>query len=219
MSSKRYIAALVMVAVGIGSWLALRESKSSATAVDVVRPTPLPGHAADGVADVLRVPVEPSSIATPGEPAGTGPIEPEPAAPAAREPWHAAFPRARVPQEVFERKYAGLGHEDLRRARDALYERWTAIKDANIDERYRLGLFERRPTYIGGMPGSDKPGFALDQHAGDPIARLYVTKDSSEAHIVVLPLEEYPELYDLCDEWAWLMQQVSQVESQEKQQG
>jgi hypothetical protein len=191
-----------------GQVAAIDSPPSSSVAV-----APSNAVASDAVAPASRVPLSsPELVEVAAEPA---PAAPPPAPPVAAEltvkaepePWEIPQERIPVPISVFEEKYAHATRDELRNAMEARLELLNQRKLAAFDARVASGSYERR-QHLAGMGPQGQPGFSVKQTTGLMIRLGSTGDDPGHSQVTWLPYDEYPNLYDLQDEWRWLAQKV-----------
>ena len=109
-------------------------------------------------------------------------------------------PRERISASVFAEKYSATDPEGRAAARAAIEQALVNEKKTAFDARREAGLYERLPL----TPGHPFK-FKADGDGELPLWRVFNTPDPNESHVVVLPPQEYPEVYALRDEMFWLM--------------
>ncbi len=215
--------AVALVGVGIAIGLRLgREPRSTSAPPVAARSTVDSGR---DVAPELapRVPDDTSVAAEPEpEPSGAAPAAPAAAEPAPSEwnfdePWLNGARHVRTPNAVFEERYRDASRAFLEAEAERLGGELVRRKLATLDAREAAGLYHERdfddPVDVDG-DGRIEPGeggLVIRGRSGDPWvqSRETVLPDGRVvSHLVWIPVEEHPELYELADEWLWLAGQL-----------
>lgn len=144
-----------------------------------------------------RSPVETADAPAVSPPSGTTKAPPP-------QPAGAAIPV--TPNSVFEAKYPDATKEVLYNAKQATFKRYSEQTNKAIEDQYRAGVYEERhPDAAGVWP-------SVGSGADDPITG-WKRLDTSKGDILViqLPYDQYPELYEMKDELAWLDGKMRQL--------
>lgn len=137
-------------------------------------------------------------------------------APDTSEPWLYYGPETRIPlpDSYFDSIFpASLSVKELESAledaRIRMSEMWLVL----ADQRYEMGLHElrKRPPIVDG-----EPAYPVAVASGKtPVLSIKSTPtDPENLHVVWLPFDEYPELYEIRDEWAYLGNRVVKAKKQ-----
>ena len=171
-----------------------------------------------------RVPVQPVSAEP--EPPDPDPVaDPEPSPPkpprsTEDQPWLLGASHERLPSSLFEEKYAGVGPDGLLAAYERLNADWRERQNLIFDLRHEAGLYVQREfeplePQRGAAHEPGAVGLRLEFRSGDPYvqSREVVLADGRRAaHVVWIPVEEYPDLYADADERSWLWSRVRGLE-------
>jgi hypothetical protein len=106
---------------------------------------------------------------------------------------------------MFAEKYRGATRAQLQAAHAVVQEECNRERQAIVDERMKLGLYEvvdpGKPTpEIKSKPGGGPVSFGFAQEA---VGQQVISK------VTIIPPEEYPAYQALALEWNWLDHQVS----------
>jgi hypothetical protein len=136
-----------------------------------------------------------SEAASASEITSSAPPTPDPDSEIWRLPSFA--PRERIADWVFEQKYAETDREGRTAALAAVTHALRESKEAAFDARREAGL---------SIPITVSPGrpFQFEADGELPLWRAFNTANSNEFDVVVIPPQEYPEVYALRDEMFWL---------------
>jgi len=118
--------------------------------------------------------------------------------------------REPVPRHEFEQRYPpDMGQAELAEAHLAVVQAMQQEIDSAAADRRRLGLVEVVPAPPKGPDGFSVRDW-LQTTASDPIysTRWGDAVGPDKVEIVWLPFEEYPQIYDLRDEWGYLGSRV-----------
>lgn len=159
--------------------------------------SPLPREEATFEAPAAAPPesVASSEAASASEIIASAPPTPDPDSEVWRLPSFA--PRERIADWVFEQKYAETDREGRTAALAAVAHALRESKEGALDARREAGLF---------VPITVTPGrpFQFEADGELPLWRAFKTASSNEFQVVVIPPQEYPEVYALRDEMFWL---------------
>lgn len=210
--SKWFPAALFLISVGLALWWFQRSRSESPQAIEATPATRSLGDARQPMPpqreriELVRAPEPITSVPDRVQPPIIASVEeaelPPPPPVLPTDPWELDGPRVSTNPSIFEARHAGRTLDELIVLRERCMQESTAALNAALDARMELGLF-----------ATLSPPRPVTQTSKSPLLRMHHMGDGSNPRIVWLPVQEYPEIYELSDEALWLMSKVNSMKA------